>query len=90
MSSSGYAASQISLRDIPSTSVFSLGFQVFNAATDEIIANDPTMSFLTRHAPNAPMARELEGFEAPMSNRKARALLGFRELHNWRKYAQSA
>jgi nucleoside-diphosphate-sugar epimerase len=64
-----------------------LGFQVFNASNDEIIANEPTMPFLTRHAPHTPKARELESFEAPMSNRKARELLGFREEHNWRKYA---
>ena len=32
-----------------------LGFQVFNATNDEIIANEPTMSFLTRHAPRTPM-----------------------------------
>jgi nucleoside-diphosphate-sugar epimerase len=67
-----------------------LGFQVFNASNDEIIANEPATSFLARHAPHTPMTRELEGFEAPMSNRKARELLGFRELHNWRKYAHSS
>jgi hypothetical protein len=50
-----------------------LGFQVFNATSDEIIANEPTTSFLTKHAQRTPMARELEGFEAPM--------------HNWQKYA---
>jgi nucleoside-diphosphate-sugar epimerase len=55
-----------------------LGFQVFNATNDEIIANEPTTSFLTKHAPQTAMARELEGFEAPMSNRKPRELLGFR------------
>jgi nucleoside-diphosphate-sugar epimerase len=64
-----------------------LGFQVFNAANDEIIANEPAAPFLERHAPQTPMTRELEGFEAPMSNRKARELLGFREQHNWRQYA---
>jgi UDP-glucose 4-epimerase len=63
-----------------------LGFQVFNATNDEIIANEPTISFLTKHAPHTPRTRELGSFEAPMSNRKARELLGFREEHNWRKY----
>ena len=66
---------------------YGLGFQVFNATNDEIIANEPTMSFLTENAPRTPRRRQLEGFEAPMSNRKARELLGFRELHNWRKCA---
>jgi UDP-glucose 4-epimerase len=64
-----------------------LGFQVFNATNDDIIANEPTMAFLAKHAPNTAITRELVGFEAPMSNRKARELLGFREEHNWRKYA---
>ncbi len=63
----------------------SLGFQVFNATNDEIIANEPTMAFLTRHAPGAPIARELPGYEAPMSNRKARERLGFKQAYDWRK-----
>ena len=67
-----------------------LGFQIFNAANDEIIANEPTTSFLGKHAPHTPRRRELGSFEAPMSNRKARELLGFREEHNWRKYAPDA
>ena len=63
---------------------------MFNASNNEIIANEPATSFLAGHAPDTPMTRELEGFEARMSNRKARDLLGFRELHNWRKYARSS
>jgi UDP-glucose 4-epimerase len=63
-----------------------LGFQVFNAANDQIIANEPTMSFLTRYASDAPRRRELEGFEAPMSQSKGPGAFGFREEHNWRKY----
>jgi hypothetical protein len=63
----------------PKSSIFALekdglGFQVFNATNDEVVANEPTMSFLTKHAPQTPKRRELEGFEAPMSNRKAREL----------------
>jgi hypothetical protein len=64
-----------------------LGFQVFNATNDEIIASQPTMEFLARHAPNTPVTREMSKFEAPLSNRKARELLGFTEEHSWRKYA---
>ena len=29
-------------------------------------------------------------FEAPLSNRKAREVLGFKEAHNWRKYVGEA
>ncbi|GLS19223.1 UDP-glucose 4-epimerase [Labrys miyagiensis] len=63
-----------------------LGFQVFNAVNDEITANGPTMEFLRKWAPNTPLSRELETLEAPLSNRKIREVLGFKEEHNWRQY----
>lgn len=64
-----------------------LGFQVFNATNDTITADEPTAEFLKRWAPDTPVTRPLEGFEAPLSNRKIREVLGFREEHDWRKYA---
>lgn len=63
-----------------------LGFQVFNAVNDTITAREPTAEFLKRWAPGSPITRPLEGFEAPLSNRKIRDVLGFAEEHNWRKY----
>ena len=63
-----------------------LGFQVFNAVNDTITANEPTEGFLKRWAPNTPIVRALDQFEAPISNRKIREVLGFKEEHNWRKY----
>src|ERR1700752_809606 len=63
-----------------------LGFQVFNAANDTITATEPTRDFLSRWAPDTPIIRELGEFEAPLSNRKIRDILGFKEEHNWRKY----
>jgi UDP-glucose 4-epimerase len=33
-----------------------------------------------------PHVAALGEFEAPLSNRKAREVLGFKEAHNWRKY----
>jgi UDP-glucose 4-epimerase len=63
-----------------------LGFQIFNAVNDTITANQPTAGFLREFAPNTPVSRPLEGFEAPLSNRKIRDILGFKEEHNWRKY----
>ena len=53
---------------------------------DTITANEPTESFLKRWAPNTPHRRALQGFEAPLSNRKIREVLGFKEEHDWRKY----
>lgn len=63
-----------------------LGFQVFNAVNDTITADMPTADFLARYAPNTPVTRKLGAFEAPLSNRKTREVLGFREAHDWRKY----
>jgi len=65
-----------------------LGFQVFNAVNDTITAELPTAVFLARHSPGVPFKRPLEGREAPISNRKARVTLGFREEHDWRKYVK--
>jgi nucleoside-diphosphate-sugar epimerase len=63
-----------------------LGYQVFNAVNDEIIADEPTSDFLRRHAPEAQLRRALDEHEGPMPNRKARDLLGFRQSHSWRDY----
>jgi UDP-glucose 4-epimerase len=63
-----------------------LGFQVFNAVNDTITAKLPTREFLQKYCPGTPILRELGEFEAPLSNRKTREVLGFREEHDWRKY----
>ncbi len=65
-----------------------LGFQVFNAVNDTITANEPTEQFLRKHAPKTPIARPLVGNEGPLSNRKIREVLGFKESHDWRKYVK--
>jgi nucleoside-diphosphate-sugar epimerase len=63
-----------------------LGFQVFNATNDTITATFPTRQFLEQWCPNTPITREMGEWEAPLSNRKIREVLGFKEEHNWRKY----
>jgi nucleoside-diphosphate-sugar epimerase len=63
-----------------------LGFQVFNAVNDTITADMPTREFLAKYCPGTPITRELGEFEAPLSNKKTREVLGFKEAHNWRKY----
>lgn len=67
-----------------------LGFQVFNAVNDEITANEPTEAFLRKWAPNSPITRPMSEREAPISNRKIREVLGFKEQHNWRQYVSAA
>lgn len=67
-----------------------LGFQVFNAVNDEITANEPTEAFLRKWAPNPPITHPMGEREGPLSNRKIREILGFKEQHNWRKYVSGA
>ncbi len=66
-----------------------LGFQVFNAVNDTITLNKPTEEFLRRHYPNIKVTRKMGEFEAPISNKKTREVLGFKEAHNWRKYVKT-
>ena len=61
-----------------------LGFQLFNAVNDTITADEPTEAFLKRWCPNTPITRAMGEREAPLSNRKIREVLGFKEAHNWR------
>ncbi len=63
-----------------------LGFQVFNAVNDTLTAREPTRDFLSRWAPGTPITGDLGEYEAPISNRKIREVLGFVEEHNWRRY----
>ncbi|QQR38057.1 NAD-dependent epimerase/dehydratase family protein [Devosia rhizoryzae] len=66
-----------------------LGFQVFNATNDEITAYEPTEAFLRKWAPGSPITRPMGEWEAPLSNRKAREVLGFQENHSWRNYVKA-
>jgi UDP-glucose 4-epimerase len=65
-----------------------LGFQVFNAVNDTITADLPTAEFLAKYAPGTPITRPMGADEAPLSNRKIRDMLGFRETHPWRAYVK--
>ncbi|KAK9491184.1 hypothetical protein V1508DRAFT_422586 [Lipomyces doorenjongii] len=63
-----------------------LGFQVFNATNDTITTKVPTVELLRTQCPNVPITREMGEWEAPLSNRKIREVLGFEQDHDWRKY----
>jgi nucleoside-diphosphate-sugar epimerase len=63
-----------------------LGFQVFNATNDTITTTVPTAEFLKKACPNTPITREMGEWEAPLSNRKIREVLGYNDVHDWRKY----
>jgi nucleoside-diphosphate-sugar epimerase len=65
-----------------------LGYQVFNAVNDTITTCMPTEEFLKKYCPNTPITRPMGPDEAPISNRKAREVLGFKESHPWRNYVK--
>ncbi|KAL2429107.1 hypothetical protein ABEF95_013255 [Exophiala dermatitidis] len=63
-----------------------LGFQTFNATNDTITTAIPTEEFLKKNCPGTPITRKMDEWEAPLSNKKIREVLGYRDVHNWRKY----
>lgn len=63
-----------------------LGFQVFNATNDTSTLLEPTGAFLKKAEPETQLTREMGEWEAPLSNRKIREVLGFQDVHDWRKY----
>lgn len=63
-----------------------LGFQVFNATNDHNTTTMGTMELLMRECPNTPFTREMSPQEAPMSNKKIKNLLCFRQQHDWKNY----
>ncbi|HBF28954.1 NAD(P)-dependent oxidoreductase [Rhizobium sp.] len=65
-----------------------LGYQVFNAVNDTITADLPTREFLAKYCPDTPILREMGEYEAPLSNRKIREVLGFKEAHPWKNYVK--
>ncbi|KAF4629917.1 hypothetical protein G7Y89_g8219 [Cudoniella acicularis] len=68
-----------------------LGFQVFNATNDTITIpeKETTTEFLKRLCPGVKLTRERGEREAPLSNKKIKEVLGFKEEHDWRKYADA-
>lgn len=66
-----------------------LGFQVFNAVNDENTLPDgdaQTIDWLKSISPESEIldAEALSGMKAPISNAKAKKLLGFKEEFSWR------
>ncbi len=66
-----------------------LGFQVFNATNDTITVREKTKEFLAKNYPKTKVTREMGEYEAPLSNRKIREVLGFKDVHDWKKYVKS-
>ncbi|RSL41339.1 hypothetical protein CEP53_012814 [Fusarium sp. AF-6] len=68
-----------------SVAVDGLGFQIFNATNDENTSGLDTKTLLERECPRTAFSRQMGLTEAPISNRKIKELLGFKEEYNWRK-----
>jgi nucleoside-diphosphate-sugar epimerase len=66
-----------------------LGFQVFNATNDTITVREKTKEFLAKNYPQTKVTREMGEYEAPLSNRKIREVLGFKDVHDWKKYVKN-
>jgi len=63
-----------------------LGYQVFNAVSDDTSSDLPTKDLLARYYPAVPVKGELGEYETLLSGRKVREVLGFRQAHHWRDY----
>lgn len=74
---------QITLRAVETDG---LGFQVFNAASDDTSSDIPTRELIDRFYHGVPVKGQIGEYETLLSNRKARAMLGFEPQHSWRKY----
>lgn len=65
-----------------------LGFEVFNATNDDITTKENTKEALQKYSPGVKFKREMGEREAPLSNKKIRDVLGFKENHSWLKILQ--
>ena len=64
-----------------------LGYQVFNAANDDPSSACRRGTARRASTRSVPVKRKLGEYETLFSNRKIRKVLGFKEEHDWRKYA---
>jgi hypothetical protein len=64
-----------------------LGFQVFNAVNDEITVDGKWSSeeWLSRMCPNTEITQEMGKRDSPVSNKKIKEMVGFKEEFPWRK-----
>ncbi len=63
-----------------------LGFQVFNATNDENSLDIPAQELADTYFAGVPCKTDLGEYEALLTNRKIREVLGFKQQHNWRDY----
>ncbi|MEN8831895.1 MAG: NAD(P)-dependent oxidoreductase [Pacificibacter sp.] len=61
-----------------------LGFQIFNAANEGHSVDMTTSEIIKRYYQGVPQARDMDVDETFFSIKKAKDLLGFEPVHNWR------
>lgn len=61
-----------------------LGFQIFNAANEDHSVDMTTSEIIERYYQGVPQAREMDVDETFFSIKKAKDLLGFAPVHDWR------
>jgi nucleoside-diphosphate-sugar epimerase len=61
-----------------------LGYQVFNVSNDNNSVPQPNTQLLAEHFPNVPLKRPVNETEALFSSRKAKEMLGFKPMYNYR------
>ncbi|WP_078555072.1 NAD-dependent epimerase/dehydratase family protein [Bacillus alkalicellulosilyticus] len=63
-----------------------LGSVALNIANDDTSMNIESKTLMNTIFPNIPLKKELTGYETLLSNEKAKRLLGWQPVHEWRKY----
>lgn len=61
-----------------------LGYQVFNVSNDNNSVPQPNAQLLAEYFPNVPLKRPVSESEALFSSRKAKAMLGFKPMYNYK------
>jgi hypothetical protein len=60
-----------------------LGWQVFNAVNDRALSQVPIPEVVQQTCPGLKITKQMEEWEAPTSNEKAKRLLAFRPEYEW-------
>ncbi len=63
-----------------------LGYEVFNVTHDINSVSLTTEEIIKNFFPNVKIRREMEKYESILSSRKIRNVLGFKPIHDWKKY----
>ena len=63
-----------------------LGYEVFNVTHDINSVSLTTEEIIKQFFPNVKIRREMKKYESILSSKKIRDVLGFKPIHDWKKY----